>query len=104
MILVPDAPRSLQNDVTVTSDTKIKLTWQQGLSNGGAPITDFLVYYDSGAGAKQVGVVIKQEYVTDFELQKGVDHGFRVTARNLIGESVMSEQLKFVANAGTGGS
>lgn len=52
MILVPDAPRSLQNDVTVTSDTKIKLTWQQGLSNGGAPITDYLVYYVSGAGAK----------------------------------------------------
>lgn len=42
--------------------------------------------------------------MTDFDLQKGVDHSFRVTARNLIGESVMSEQLKFVANTATSGS
>jgi len=43
---VPDAPINLANDPTVTSDSVIRFTWSQGLSNGGAEVIDYSVYYD----------------------------------------------------------
>jgi len=44
--LVPDAPINLANDPSVTIDTRIKFTWQQGASNGGDTVLDFDIYYD----------------------------------------------------------
>ena len=46
--LVPDAPLNLTNDPTTTSDTLIRFTWSQGLSNGGTPVIDYTVQYDQG--------------------------------------------------------
>ena len=46
--LVPDAPVSLTNDATVTSDTQIRFTWADGSSDGGAPVIDYTVFYDQG--------------------------------------------------------
>jgi hypothetical protein len=36
----------LANDPSVTIDTRIKFTWQQGASNGGDTVLDFDIYYD----------------------------------------------------------
>ena len=47
---MPDAPLNLSNDPSVTSDTRIRFTWTQGLSNGAATVIDYNVYYDQGLG------------------------------------------------------
>jgi hypothetical protein len=44
--LVPDAPVSLTNDPSTTTDTQIRFTWADGASDGGTAIIDFAVYYD----------------------------------------------------------
>ncbi len=38
---VPDAPISLLNDPTVTSDVVIRLLWLDGINNGGTPVIDY---------------------------------------------------------------
>ena len=47
---VPDAPTNLQNDLSVTSDTVIKLTWEQASqhSHEGAEVLDYALYWDRG--------------------------------------------------------
>jgi hypothetical protein len=45
---VPDAPISLANDPTVTTDTVIRFTWTPGVSDGGSSVIDYSVYYDQG--------------------------------------------------------
>lgn len=48
MFSVPDAPIELQNDGSVTSDVEIRLGWSDGVSDGGAPVIDYSVFYDQG--------------------------------------------------------
>ena len=43
---VPDAPITLTNDPTTTSDTVIRFTWSDGASNGGSSVIDYAVFYD----------------------------------------------------------
>jgi len=45
---VPDAPVSLLNDPTITTDKVIKFTWADGASDGGTPVIDYTVSYDQG--------------------------------------------------------
>jgi hypothetical protein len=47
LMLVPDAPYNLQNDVSVTSQNEIKFTWRRGLSNGGSPVTNYTIFLDT---------------------------------------------------------
>ena len=44
--LVPDAPVSLTNDPSVTTDTQIRFTWSDGASDGGNAVIYYAVYYD----------------------------------------------------------
>ena len=44
--LVPDAPVSLTNDPETTTDTQIRFTWSDGVSDGGNAVIDYAVYYD----------------------------------------------------------
>ena len=46
MVLVPDAVTNLQDDPTVTDDSKVRLTWSDGASNGGQNVIDYRVWYD----------------------------------------------------------
>lgn len=48
--LVPDAPISLVNDPTTTSDTTIRFSWIPGPSDGGAAVIDHDIYYDNASG------------------------------------------------------
>lgn len=43
---VPDAPVSLADDPTTTSDVQIRFTWSDGASDGGTSVIDYTVYYD----------------------------------------------------------
>jgi hypothetical protein len=46
IVLVPDAPVTLQNVPSTTLDDQIGLSWVNGPSNGGTVIIDYEVYYD----------------------------------------------------------
>jgi hypothetical protein len=48
---VPDAPITLVNDPTTTTDTLIRFSWSDGVNNGGTPIIDYTVYYDQGSSS-----------------------------------------------------
>ena len=48
--LVPDAPLNLQNVVSETNAQTIKVTWTDGLSDGGTPILDYSIWYDQSTG------------------------------------------------------
>jgi hypothetical protein len=50
MIIVPDAPINLQNDLTVTDRTRIGFTWDEGYSNGGSLVIDYRISYDQAKG------------------------------------------------------
>jgi hypothetical protein len=47
--LVADAPISLANDPLTTTDTVIRFTWSDGLSDGGTAVIDYTVYFDQGS-------------------------------------------------------
>ena len=47
-MLVPDAPVSLSNNLTVTLATQIGLTWLDGASDGGTSISEYELWYDEG--------------------------------------------------------
>ena len=42
---VPDAPINIVNEVAITSDNKIGLKWENGLSDGGSPVESYTVFY-----------------------------------------------------------
>ena len=98
---VPDAPISLQNDLSVTTDTVIRFTWLDGISNGGTPVIDFAVYYDEGAGTDSFvlldGAVTDRFYVTSVTLTPGATYRFKVTARNTVGTSLNSATVSILA-------
>jgi len=73
IVLVPDSPVNLQNDLTVTTASVIKFTWSDGVQDGGTSIIDYRVSYDQSTGNFEylaTGVQV-QEYTTDFALEAG---------------------------------
>jgi hypothetical protein len=46
MVLVPDAVTNMQDDPTVTNDSRVRLTWSDGASNGGENVIDYRIWYD----------------------------------------------------------
>lgn len=50
MIIVPDAPILLENNLAVTNRYTIGFTWSDGYSNGGSAVLDYRVSYDQATG------------------------------------------------------
>ena len=96
---MPDAPVSLTNDPTVTTDTQIRFTWSDGASDGGNAVIDYAVYYDQGTDSFVLldGGVTDQFYLTTVTLTAGTTYKFKVTARNEVGISVESEVVEILA-------
>ena len=96
---MPDAPVSLTNDPTVTTDTQIRFTWSDGASNGGNAVIDYAVYYDQGSDSFVLldGAVTDQFYLTTVTLTAGTTYKFKVTARNEVGSSLDSEVVEILA-------
>lgn len=46
VLLVPDAPTGLADNVAVTTAYVIGFTWNDGMSTGGTPIIDYRITYD----------------------------------------------------------
>jgi hypothetical protein len=97
--LVPDAPVSLTNDPSITSDLVIRFTWNDGSSNGGTVVIDYAVYYDQGTTnwiLLESGVTTNY-YLTSTPLNPGITYTFRVQARNTVGYGLDSVELPVLA-------
>jgi hypothetical protein len=93
--LVPDAPINLLNYAEVTDATTIAFIWEDGLSNGGAEIYDYDVYYDQGT---DTWVLLAEEvalkyYQTSVTLVADTVYSFKLTARNSVGDSLFSQSI-----------
>lgn len=95
MVFVPDAPISLQNDPTTTSDSVVRFTWTEGPSNGDRTVIDYRVIYDQSTGdfVTLAEGVLTTYYETSISLIKGQIYTFKVQARNTVGYSVESNEL-----------
>jgi hypothetical protein len=93
---VPGAPRRL----TATAAYRaVKLTWLSPRSNGGAPITDYIVQrsVDNGRTWRTVpdGVSIRRAATVN-GLRSGKRYTFRVSAKNPVGRGAMSAPVSMV--------
>ena len=96
---MPNAPVSLVNDPTTTTDTQIKFTWSAGSSDGGSPIINYAVYYDQGTDSFTLlnNAVTDLFYLTTVPLTAGTTYKFKVTASNSVGSSLDSEVISILA-------
>lgn len=97
--LVPDAPISLTNDFSTTTDTTIKFSWSPGASDGGTAVIDHSIYYDQATEdfIELASGVVDLHYQTSISLTPGLFYKFKVTARNTVGSSLYSEEISILA-------
>jgi len=89
----------LQFDKEISDDTKIKISWREGASNGGSTILDYFVFFAEASGefielAKGLTLT---EYTTAVPLKPGSTYTFKVKARNRLGESDFSKPIEVLA-------
>lgn len=79
----------------------IQITWEEGVSNGGSPVLDYTLFYDQGKGSwvQLVQGVTDLFYQTGITLTADSVYSFKVRARNSIGNSYQSRELKVRAAA-----
>jgi hypothetical protein len=89
---VPTVPRSLTATATGASG-QIRLAWVAPVSNGGMPITDYVIYRSTNGTTGWVGVsdgVNANTAYTVTGLVNGTRYYFKVYARNAVGPSAPS--------------
>jgi hypothetical protein len=99
VVLVPDAPTSLTNDLTITNNLIVRFEWIDGVSNGGTDEIDYRITYDQSTGLfiTLVDGLINQEYQTAIgDLTGGRVYQFRVEARNTVGYSDYSDIISIL--------
>lgn len=70
MLLVPNPPINLRDNIDVTTAFVIGLIWEDDTSTGGTPVIDYKITYDQSTGVDITlveGVTI-QSYVTNEEI------------------------------------
>jgi parallel beta-helix repeat protein len=88
---VPSPPLGL---AAVAESRLVTLIWMPPADTGGSPVTNFKIYRGVSSGGEsllaEVGYV--QQYV-DIGLTNGVTYYYTITAKNEVGEGVMSEEV-----------
>jgi hypothetical protein len=96
----PDPPINLANNALLSSGDTISIFWSAGAMDGGTPVIDYTVSYDSGLGTS-VYTVLASSVATLFYTKTGVTSGvsyiFTVQARNAFGLSDYSTTLVVLA-------
>jgi outer membrane protein assembly factor BamB len=86
----PAAPLALQ---AIGGNSQVSLTWTTPISDGGSPITNYTIYRGTTSGCETF--LIKIGNVTSY-LDKGLTNGqvyfYEVTANNIIGEGLRSNE------------
>ena len=88
----PTAPRNLTATATKSG---IALTWVAPSSNGGTAITGYRVYRGTTSGGEILYVSYGPDAIgmTDTAVAKRTSYFYRVTAVNVLGESVFSAEV-----------
>lgn len=101
ILSIPSEPRSLENDAQVSSKSEIKFTWIEPIETGGTPVIDYRVYFDQGdPNAANLMILESNVLLTEFtatSLTMGVTYRFKVSARNLVGYSSLSDAVSILA-------
>jgi hypothetical protein len=99
VVTIPSPPINLLNNATITSDTRIGITWSDGVMNGGTPIIDYRVSYDRASGiwvTLATGLTSKS-YTTIVTLMAGQYYSFKVESQNSVGYSLVSAPVTILA-------
>jgi fibronectin type 3 domain-containing protein len=85
------APLAPQNLVAAAGNDQVSLTWTAPTSNGGSAITNYKIYRGTTSGSETllatVGNVLAYQ---DNAVTNGQTYYYRISAVNIVGESVMS--------------
>ncbi|QLH02685.1 hypothetical protein C5F47_03480 [Nitrosopumilus cobalaminigenes] len=91
---LPEEPDPISNLSAINNKGEIRITWQSPASDGGSPITDYIIEYkrssDSTFSIYNDGVGSSTS-VTLTGLTKGSSYDFRVMAENEVGQSPESK-------------
>jgi hypothetical protein len=92
-LTVPSPPRSLEG---TPGENVVTLTWNNPVTDGGSAITEYRVYRGTEKGKySQIFIVSPVKYTFNDTLVLGdVTYYYVVTARNLFGESKLSNEVK----------
>ena len=87
---IPSAPRNLSSYL---ADGVVHLSWEEGTSNGGIPLTNYLLYrtllkYDL---TTKVVLPPDQTIYSDEDVLTGHRYSYRLSAVNILGESSLSD-------------
>ena len=96
VITVASPPRNLQTDA---QDSRVVLTWEPPVSDGGASIDHYVVYMDGTDVAHVVGTT-----TTITGLTNGQQYDFSVAAHNSAGNGTQTAMSSATPTAGAGGS
>jgi len=83
-----------------SSETSIGIEWTAPADNGGTPITDYQVFWDSGEGGAYTllgNSLNTLEYTPSYTLNTGYTYRFKVKAVNYIGVGPESASLSVIA-------
>lgn len=97
--LVPDAPIDLADDTLYTTATEITFTWSDGVSDGGASVIDYRIYYDQSTDTwieLDTGITVKT-YTTTVALIEGHTYSFKTMSRNSVGYGELSDPVSILA-------
>lgn len=85
----PDPPVSLANDQSITTISRIGLTWSPGSANGGSPVIDYRVSWDQGTSTYVVlfSGITTNYYTATAALTPNTVYKFKVESRNVFGFS-----------------
>jgi len=95
---VPDAPKNLARDSTVSvSQVKISLSWQEGDFNGLQPVLDYRLWYDQANNTWAVLDIPITPSFTAEGLTSSKTYVFKVQSRNIVGYSEYSPTVSLTA-------
>jgi titin len=89
----------LSNDATLTSANQIGIKWTAPVFNGGSPLIDYRVWYDTATNGATFSVLQESVVVPEFlatGLTQGLVYQFKVEARNAYGFSVYSDTVSIL--------
>ena len=92
-ITLPTAPTAPLNLAAVVKSSSIDLIWSDPASTGGSAITDYVIEYQLTTGGTWVPFddgVSADKFTTVTGLANGTSYDFRVSAKNIIGQSIPS--------------
>jgi hypothetical protein len=93
VITLPTIPTAPLNLAAVVKSSSIDLIWSDSASTGGSAITDYVIEYQLTTGGSWVlfndGVSV-DKFTTVTGLANNTSYDFRVSAKNIIGQSIQS--------------